>query len=128
MPIYLQAVDIPERCYLAEVLLWVAFQRLPTALYDYEGKEIRETTEAGWLVTYWEILEEETKRANIPPDPTYLALTQDKSMLLPDFYDDLLKGSDLEPEERAAVAKNRAEAEIYQQECAGWQPFLRAGY
>jgi hypothetical protein len=29
MPKYLQQVDIPERCFLQEVLLWAAFQRLP---------------------------------------------------------------------------------------------------
>ena len=126
MPVFLQPVDVPERCFLGEVLLWVAFQRLPLSLYDLEGSDVRDTTEAGGLVTEipdWEISEEETKRANIPPDPTYLALTQDKSTLLPDFYDDLLKRYDPEPKERARIAKERAEAEIYQQECAAWQPF-----
>jgi hypothetical protein len=64
MSIYFQAVQIPERCYLGEVLLWVAFQRLPIALYDLEGVEIRETTEVGGLiieVPNWQISEEETK-------------------------------------------------------------------
>jgi hypothetical protein len=129
MPIYLQAVDIPERCYLDEVLLWVAFQRLPTVLYDDRGQEVRETTEAGGLIIeefpYWEISEEETKRANIPPDPTFLALIQDKTTLPPVFFDDLLKRyGDPEPDERAHIVQKRAEAEIYQRECAAWQPYF----
>jgi hypothetical protein len=124
MSIFLQAVDIPERCYLGEVLLWVAFQRLPIAFYDYQGREFRDTREAGGLlieVPDWVISEEETKRANIPPDPTYLALTQDRSTLLPDFYDDLLKRYDPEPDQTARLAKERAEAEIYQADCAAWR-------
>jgi hypothetical protein len=47
MPIFLQPVEVPERCYLGEALLWVAFQRLPTASYTVDGKEIRDTDEIG---------------------------------------------------------------------------------
>jgi hypothetical protein len=47
MPTFLQPVDLPKRCFLFEVLLWVAFQRLPVASYTQDGKEIRETDEVG---------------------------------------------------------------------------------
>ena len=43
MPTFLQAVELPQRCFLQEVLLWVAFQRLPIATYDHEGVELRES-------------------------------------------------------------------------------------
>jgi len=125
MSIYLQPVQVPERCYLGEVLLWVAFQRLPIAILVDDGEELRETTEIGGLtieVPYWEISEEETKRANIPPDPTYLALIEGKSTLLPAFYDDFLKRYDPEPDQRARLEKERAEAESYLQECVAWRP------
>jgi hypothetical protein len=124
MSIFLQAVGVPERCYLGEVLLWVAFQRLPTALYDYEGKEIRETTEAGGMLVEipdWVISEDETKRAGIPTDPTFLALTQEESTLLPDFYDDMLERYGPESYERANFAKERVAAQIFQDKCAAWQ-------
>jgi hypothetical protein len=40
MPTFLQAVELPNRCFLQEVLFWVAFQRLPIAQYT-EGKDLR---------------------------------------------------------------------------------------
>lgn len=123
MPTYLQPVEIPERCFLGEVLLWVAFQRLPITLY-YEGKELRETFQAGRMaveVPEWEISEEETKRANLPPDPAYIALIEERSTLSPDFYDKLLKSYDPTPAERARVLEERAAAEIYQRECDAWK-------
>jgi hypothetical protein len=131
MPTYLQAVDVPERCFLGEVLLWVAFQRLPTSLFSYDGKELRETTEVGGLAVEipadWGISEEETKRANLPPDPYYLAMIQERSTQLPAFYDDLLKRYDPDPGERARIAEERAKAEVYQRECDQWEPlYLQA--
>jgi len=35
------AADVPKTCYLTEVLLWVALGRVPVALYDLNGHEIR---------------------------------------------------------------------------------------
>ena len=107
MPVFLQAVDVPERCFLGEVLLWVAFQRLPTSLYDDDGQDVRDTTEASGLIPEipeWVITEDETKRADIPPDPEYLALMGERPTSPPAFYDDLLKRYDVEPEESSAHA------------------------
>jgi len=48
MPIYLQPIALPDRCYLEEVLYWVAFQRLPvTGFYD-DGQEIRQSDDMGY--------------------------------------------------------------------------------
>jgi hypothetical protein len=124
MPVFLQAVDVPERCFLGEVLLWVAFQRLPVSFYDNDGGDIRDTTEAGDLIAEipdWVITEQETRHANIPPDPEYLALMGERPTSPPAFYDDLLK-LDLEPEDRARVEEDRAAAELYQRECEAWGP------
>jgi len=45
MPTFLQPVDVPERRFLHEALLWLAFQRLPIALYNDDDQEIRSATE-----------------------------------------------------------------------------------
>ncbi len=39
MPTFLQPVALPERCYLEEVLYWVAFQRLPVVAFTYDGQD-----------------------------------------------------------------------------------------
>jgi hypothetical protein len=45
MPTFLQPVLVPDRCYLFEALLWVAFQRLPVFSSDHEGVDIRKSDE-----------------------------------------------------------------------------------
>jgi hypothetical protein len=77
MPTFLQPVLVPERCYLFEALLWVAFQRLPILTTDHEGVDIRqsaenrESGEAGYAVKVIDdyIFDEECDRAGIPQDP-----------------------------------------------------------
>jgi hypothetical protein len=128
MPVFLQPVDVPERCFLGEVLLWVAFQRLPLSLYDLEGREVRDTTEAGGLEAEnieWEITVEEAKRVGIPPDPKFLALVEDRSTLLPSFYDDLLKRYDPAPDERRRIEEERASAAVFEREYEAWQVHYR---
>jgi hypothetical protein len=70
MPTFFQPVDLPERCYLEEVLYWVAFQRLPVVAYQFDGKEIRENDEMGNEpgIVGTELSEIETQRAKIPPE------------------------------------------------------------
>jgi hypothetical protein len=117
MPVNLQPVDVPERCFLGEVLFWVAFQRLPIAFYD-QGRDIRDTTEAGGSETELPdrlITDEDARRADIPPDPEYRALMEDRPGLLPSFYDDLLKKYDLEPEDKARLLEKRAAAKAWAQ-------------
>ena len=70
MPTFLQPVVPAKRCFLFEVLLWVAFQRLPIVLgYTDDGKEIRETDEVGdYEVKAIDrvLSDDETKRVGIP--------------------------------------------------------------
>jgi hypothetical protein len=79
MPTFLQPVAIPERCYLFEVLLWLAFLRLPIAVGDPEGGgDIRDSDEVradGYAIKVIDeyIFDEEYERAGIPPDPLWRA-------------------------------------------------------
>ena len=82
MPTFLQPVTLPERCFLSEILLCAAFQRLLLESYTIEGKEIRETDEICGLeveVADSVLSEDETERAGIPKDPDLVALLEDKT-------------------------------------------------
>jgi hypothetical protein len=128
MPVFLQPVNVPERCFLGEVLLWAAFQRVPLSLYDLDGREVRDTTEADEVIAKnieWKITDEETKRAGIPPDPDYRALVEDRPSLRPSFYDDLLKHYDPAPDERLRIEQERASAAVFERECEDWQVHYR---
>jgi hypothetical protein len=77
MPTFFQAVYVPERCFLSEALLWVAFQRLPVVQYNDEVREIHDATEnEGYELETPEgpLTEDECKRAGIPQDPHFLHL------------------------------------------------------
>jgi hypothetical protein len=51
--IFLQAVDVPEKCFLQEVLFWVAVQRLPEATsLDVSQKYTRATTLGSMTSTF----------------------------------------------------------------------------
>jgi hypothetical protein len=71
---FLQPVDLPERCFLQEVLYWVAFGRLPVA-FDMSfglGDDLRDMQDIGtYEVQIFDrtLSEGETARAGIPTDP-----------------------------------------------------------
>jgi hypothetical protein len=130
MPTFFQPVALPERCYLEEVLYWVAFQRLPVAGY-YNGEEIRESDEMGYApgIVDTELAEAETQRAGIPPDPHWLAILDGRTSLSPAWYDDFLAkyDLDLDPEHRARLIAEREAAVAFEKECQLWRPhFERA--
>jgi hypothetical protein len=80
MPTFLQAVNIPEWCFLQEVLYWVAFQRLPIAYYKSDARDIRETAEVGEFAVGVHddfFTEEETVRAGIPTDPDWIVILKE---------------------------------------------------
>lgn len=131
MPTFLQAVDLPERCFLQEVLLWVAFQRLPIARYTVGGKELRETNEVGDFVI--EVIdsvlsEDETQRARIPTDPGWTVMLEDKAILKVSSYDEFLSRNDyLDDDLRKQIEAEREDARAHERECEAWQPhFQRA--
>jgi hypothetical protein len=124
MPTFLQPVTLPERCFLSEVLLWAAFQRLPIASY-LDGKEVRETDEiGGYAVEVVEqfLEEDETHRAGIPEDPALIALLENKDTSDPSSYDQFLTRNDLDGDVRKQFEANQAEARAYQRDREAWRP------
>ena len=82
---FLQPVEVPEKCFLHEVLLWVAFRRLPIAVYSAEedvelrGAE-RELDGYGYTADHPDIFppltDQECAAAGLPPDPRTAALLE----------------------------------------------------
>jgi hypothetical protein len=112
---FLQRVDVPEICFLQEVLYWVAFRRLPVALYDLDGNEIRNGTDiGGYAVELGDIgdwlEDEECASANIPPDPRYTAAIEGKTDLSVEDYDELLAGMEINNPRWGRLNKERNEA------------------
>src|SRR5262249_2505227 len=121
--IFLQPVELPQRCFLHEVLLWVAFQRLPVAVYTWNGKESREEYEiAGYSVEVGEsyLTEDETRRAGIPKDPQWVALLEETTTLPVSHYDRFLRQNDLGEELRQKLESDREEAARFQAESEAW--------
>jgi hypothetical protein len=125
MPTFFQAVYVPERCFLSEALLWVAFQRLPVVQYNDEVREIHDATEnEGYELETPEgpLTEDECKRAGIPQDPHFLHLI-DESPSPSKSYEGLEPkyGRD-EAIRRIKEATDKQEEE-YRRSCAEWQPY-----
>ena len=86
---FLREIRLPQRCLLNQVLLWVAFQRLPAATPPLdEGEEISEgdyevLAGAGYacdVIDFWHFYLEDNEcaAAGLPPDPRQAALVQDR--------------------------------------------------
>jgi len=124
MRVYLQATALPDRCFLHEVLLWVAFGRLPIVMFNNDGKELRDSTDLGGYVAevaHPSLDDEECRRASIPSDPSYTALIEDRSMLEPGFYRDLLIKFQHDEEQQEELARQEELAIKFAEECAGWK-------
>jgi hypothetical protein len=131
MPTFFQPVVLPERCFLREVLCWLAFQRLPIFETDHEGTDLRESTEiGGYVIEVGDsfIDADECKRANIPVDPKYLALVEGRTMLSVSHYDEMLKKyPNTDKAFRQEMENEREEARKFENECEAWKPhYLRA--
>src|SRR5215475_7632441 len=125
MPTFLQPVDVPERCFLHEALLWLAFQRLPVALYNnYKDRilEIRSATEDEDLEIEspgGPLTDEECERNGIPPDPHFHSFESPRPR---QTY------NDLEPQYGHDEAMRRIkevmdkELADYERACMEWQP------
>ena len=125
MPIFLQPVELPDRCYLEEVLYWVAFQRLPIIdAYTNDGQDIRQWDEMDFAPGIVEpaLTEDETRRAGIPPDPNWRAILEETTLLSPAWYDDFLSQHDLDPDVRSRLSVEREAAVAFEKERQLWQP------
>ena len=131
MAVFLEQVELPDRCFLREILCWVAFQRLPTAIYTMDGDEWRENSETccEYHVDIGDhISEAEGFRAGIPQDPRYDAYRKDSPTISTvATYDKLLEIIDLDRAERAKFKLERKIAQKFEAECASWDAqYLRA--
>ncbi|HWX32812.1 MAG TPA: hypothetical protein VNZ53_35950 [Steroidobacteraceae bacterium] len=124
MPTFLQPVELPEKCFLQEVLYWVAFQRLPIAI-DSDGKEFRETEDVGDYDIQMPdryLQADECARANIPPDPRLAALISNRTMTdLKSFDRLMLSGRDYDDETRKVIESQRQEVVQFQKEYEEWK-------
>jgi hypothetical protein len=123
---FLQPVDIPERCFLQEVLFWVAFQRLPVASYTIDGKEFRDSDEVGGYAVElpegdW-LDDDECARAKIPPDPRFAQLMGQTTTLSVEYYDKFLAGNDLDDAMRTRLEGERRDAVEFQRAYEAWEP------
>ena len=123
MPIYLQPVPLSKRCFLHEVLLWVAFQRLPTVSY-IDDKEIWESEDVGGYeieCTDTMLTQEETERSGLPVDPDWHALSEGTLFSAPSLYEGLLSHNDLEPDVRRQFEQEHLAAIEHQKSCQNWR-------
>jgi hypothetical protein len=120
---FLQPVDVPERCFLKEVLYWVAFQRLPTVIWLDEGEDIRDSEEIGGYVveiTDSVLDEREAARLGLPNDPKWRWWNEGRSSLPVSFYDNALARNDLEEENRKELEAGREFAIELEREKQSW--------
>jgi hypothetical protein len=123
MPTFWQPVEVPERCFLHEALLWLAFQRLPVALYNDRNEEIRSASEyegpeiesPGGPLT-----DEECKRAGIPPDPHFHHLVDESPRPLQTYHDLESQYGHDEAMRRIKDAMDKEQAD-YERACMEWQ-------
>lgn len=129
MAVFLEQVQLPDRCFLHEILCWVAFQRLPTAIYTMDGDEWRESSEVGgeYRVDIGDYINEaEGARAGIPQDPRYDAyLKSSPTISTVATYDKLLEIIELDRAERAKFKLERKVAEKFEAECESWDVLYR---
>jgi hypothetical protein len=122
---FLQRVDVPEICFLKEVLFWVAFRRLPVAIYDLDGNEKRNGTEVGGYAVElgddpdW-FEDEECASANIPPDPRYAAASRGAYLFSVAEYDDLIAKIKTDNPSWQRLNKERDEAVVFEKEMESW--------
>jgi hypothetical protein len=126
MPIYLQPVQLATRCFLHEVLLWVAVQRLPVASYidDKERWESDDLADGGYKVELNDTMltEEETERLGLPIDPDWHWLTTEGVRFSePSLYEKILAKNDLEPEVRRQFEERLLEAIDSQKTAQNWR-------
>jgi hypothetical protein len=105
---FLQQVELPKKFLLNEVLLWVAFQRVPVAMRSpEEGRETREAEEdmaayggyTGDLSDWGAYLQDrECAAAGLPPDPRMVALMEEAEWNTSNLEESDFEGEDARPQ------------------------------
>jgi hypothetical protein len=129
MPTFLQVVELPQRCFLREVLLWSTFQHLPIYDSDPGGFEVRESAFISkycvanpdpWAKEPWDafIRTSECRRAGIPPHPLVKETLESCLRYSPDLVEVLLNDYGVTREEIDLGGKQQDLEETFE----AWKP------
>ena len=116
----LEATQLAERCFLSEILHWLAFRRLPISKYTLDGEEARFSGDESPASFDDVVTDTECAFAGLPPNPEYAAMLADPRPLGLDYYDALLR-YDLEETELNKLRQERAQAVEFHHNVAVWQ-------
>jgi hypothetical protein len=120
----LHAVKLAERCFLSELLYWVALKRFPLEIYDLEGGEFRFSEECELYANSaieFPVSGSECELAGLPFNPRYRALIEERTVfdakLIKEMenYIEVLSGAD-----REYLIARRQEAVATLKEVEGW--------
>jgi hypothetical protein len=119
----LQSAELAERCFLSEILHWLAFRRLPISEYTGNGEDARFSDEEGYEspASFNDVVNDtECTLAGLAPNPEYAALLADRWFHDLDYYEKTL-ALDLKETELNRLRQERAEAVEFHHNVAVWQ-------
>jgi hypothetical protein len=116
----LQALELAERCFLSEILHWLAFRRLPISEYTLDGEDARFFGDKSPASFDDVVTDTECTLAGLPPNPEYEALLAERWFHDLDFYETML-ALNLEETELNKLRQERAEAVEFHNNVAVWQ-------
>jgi hypothetical protein len=116
----LQATQLAERCFLSEILHWLAFRRLPISKYTLDGEEARFSGDDSFASFDDVVTDTECTFAGLTLNPEYAALMAGRWFHDLDFYEKLL-AVDQEETVLNELRQDRAEAVEFHHNMAVWQ-------
>jgi hypothetical protein len=116
----LQAAQLAERCFLSEILHWLAFRRLPISKYTLDGEEARFSGDESPASFSDVVTDTECTFAGLALNPEYAALMAGRWFHELDFYEKLL-AVDQEETVLNKLRQDRAEAVEFHHNMAVWQ-------
>ena len=120
----LQEVWLPERCFLAEFLYWVALKRLPLAIDDLRGGDYRFSRECELCADFaidTPVSYSECEAAGLPPNPRYAAFIEDRAVVDTKFLERIEGHIDsLSKSDQAEVENMRQEALSHRKDIDNW--------
>lgn len=121
--LYLKAVDIAERCFLKEVLLWRAFRRLPVFIPGERGdaRFSYDNDEYDPFFDDYPISPGECDFAGLPISPEHEYLASDEYFSSVSFYDSILSRDELFSDERRKLVAERERAVEHEKDVAAWK-------
>jgi hypothetical protein len=116
----LEATQLAERCFLSEILHWLAFRRLPISEYIGDGEDARFFGDESPASFNYVVTDTECTFAGLALNPEYAALLADRWFHDLDFYEAMFR-YDLEETELNKLRQERAEAVEFHHNVAVWQ-------